>query len=121
MQSIEPGVEADPFGRCSPKSYARAVALSGVFGFIGLQHFYLGRIAEGLIDLGLTLAWIYCFATGWVGWAVFFLACDLGHSLIVTVLLLTGNFRDSQGRIVVYPGQRVAGIHAKNQEMRRSQ
>jgi hypothetical protein len=30
MQSIESGALADPFERCSPKSYARAVVLSGV-------------------------------------------------------------------------------------------
>jgi TM2 domain-containing membrane protein YozV len=121
MQPIEPGAVADPFGRCSPKSYARAVALSGVLGFIGLQHFYLGRIGEGLIDVGLTIAWAYCFATGLVAWGLLFLVADFGHSLIVTALLLTGKFRDSHGHIVAYPGQRLAGIHTKNQEMRRSQ
>jgi hypothetical protein len=121
MQPIEPGAVADPFGSRSPKSYARAVVLSGVLGFIGLQHFYLGRIEEGLIDVGLTIAWIYCFATGLVAWGLLFLACDFGHSLIVTVMLLTGNFRDSHGQIVAYPGQRLTGIHTKNQEMRRSQ
>jgi hypothetical protein len=120
MQPIEPGVEADPFGRRSSKSYARAVVLSGVLGFIGLQLFYLGRIGEGLIDVGLTIAWIYCFFAGLAAWGVLFLACDLGHSLIVTVLLLTGNFRDSHGRIVAYPGQRLAGVQSNNQEMRRS-
>ena len=102
-----------------PAGYA--VVLSGVLGFIGLQHFYLGRIAEGLIDVGLTLAWIYCFATGLAGWGLLFLVCDFGHSLTVTFLLLTGKFRDSQGRIVAYPGQKLAGIDTQNQELRRSQ
>jgi TM2 domain-containing membrane protein YozV len=121
VQSIEPGAVADPFGRCSPKSYAHAVVLSGVLGFVGLQHFYLGRIGEGLVDVGLTIAWIYCFASGLAAWGALFLVCDFAHSLTVTFLLLTGKFRDSQGRIVAYPGQNLAGIHTKNQDMRRPQ
>ena len=38
----------------SSKNYTKAVILSGVFGFMGLQHFYLRRWGEGLLDLGLT-------------------------------------------------------------------
>ena len=92
--------------RCSPKSYATAVSLSGIFGFIGVQHFYLGRHIEGMVDLWLTVAWVYFFFIGdhiWLG--LLALALDLGHSLVVTIMLLTGSFKDSEGRIVCYPGQ----------------
>jgi len=47
--------------KCSDKSYAYAVCLSSIFGFIGIQHFYMGRYLEGLsrclvnLSLGLLL------------------------------------------------------------------
>ena len=34
----------------SDKSYTIAVCLSAIFGVVGIQHFYLGRIVEALID-----------------------------------------------------------------------
>ena len=35
------------------------------------------------------------------------LVADFGHSMTVTVMLLTGNFRDGDGRVVRYPGQQL--------------
>ena len=105
----------------SPKSYGTAVALSAVFGFLGVQHFYLGRIAEGLLDVFLSVGWLFAFALGHPGLGVLFLLADMGHALYVTIALLTGNFRDGAGRIVAYPGQRLAlPITPPNQDMRRS-
>lgn len=92
----------------SPKSYSTAVILSSVVGFVGAHHFYLGRWMEGLLDLGLTIAWIYCFSRGEPVLGFVFLVADFGHSLIVTIMLLTGNFRDGAGRRVFYPGQEIA-------------
>ncbi len=43
----------------SPKDYVVAVALSGVFGILGIQHFYLGRYLEGTCDLGLSITGYY--------------------------------------------------------------
>jgi TM2 domain-containing membrane protein YozV len=37
----------------SDKSYIVAVCLSGIFGYFGIQHFYLGRYIEGFITLPL--------------------------------------------------------------------
>lgn len=93
--------------QASKKQYATAVILSGVVGFLGLQHFYLGRVGEGLLDLGLTLGWLYAFATAQIGLGVVLLILDGGHALLVTILLLTGNFRDGEGRLVSYPGQKL--------------
>lgn len=90
---------------CSNKSYAVSVCLSSVLGYIGIQHFYLGRYFEGIIDVLLTIAWIYFFATGKILYAVVFIIADVVHSLTVTFLLLTGKFRDGNGRLVCYPGQ----------------
>jgi TM2 domain-containing membrane protein YozV len=94
----------------SPKSYATAVSLSAVFGLLGIQHFYLGRIGEGLIDLGLTIGWIWSFAAGAPLLGVLLLLADAAHALIVTIMLLTGNFKDGDGRVVCYPGQKLT-IH----------
>jgi hypothetical protein len=91
----------------SPKSYATAVALSAVFGFLGVQHLYLGRWAEALVDAALTAGWVSCFATGEVLYGAAFALADLGHSLAVTIQLLTGNFKDGRGRVVCYPGQKL--------------
>jgi TM2 domain-containing membrane protein YozV len=91
----------------SPKSYATAVALSAVFGFLGVQHFYLGRWVEGLVDLALTAGWIGCFATGHVLHGAALAVLDFAHSLAVTIQLLTGNCKDGEGRVVCYPGQKL--------------
>ena len=91
----------------SQKSYSKAVILSAVFGFVGVQHFYLGRLGEGILDLGLTTAWIYFFATGRPLLGVLFLIADLVHALTVTIMLLTGNYRDGDGHVVCYPGQKL--------------
>ena len=82
----------------SPKSYGTAVALSSVLGFVGGHHFYLGRRAEGVLDAALSVAWVVCFALDHIVLGILFVVADFGHALVVTILLLTGNFRDGEGR-----------------------
>jgi TM2 domain-containing membrane protein YozV len=95
-----------PKEKASEKNYVTAVVLSGVFGVLGVQHFYLGRIAMGLLDLALSLLFvIFLFLGHWL-WIVFFLA-DVIHTYAVTYLLLVGKFRDGEGRLVTYPGQKI--------------
>jgi TM2 domain-containing membrane protein YozV len=89
----------------SPKSYAVAVCLSGIFGILGVQHFYLGRPLTGVIDVGMTAAFVFFFATGETLWGGVFLAADFAHSLVVTIQLLVGSYRDGDGAVVAYPGQ----------------
>lgn len=103
MEEANP--QSDP--RVSPKKYGTAVIVSALFGFAGLQHFYLGRYGLAFLDLGLTIAWIVCFGMGETILGVTFLAIDSLHALWVTFELLTGSFRDGQGRLVCYPGQRL--------------
>ena len=91
----------------SPKSYGTAVALSSVLGFVGGHHFYLGRRAEGVLDAALSVAWVVCFALDQILLGILFIVADFGHAFVVTILLLTGNFRDGDGRLVYYPGQPV--------------
>ena len=91
----------------SEKSYTIAVCLSAVFGVVGIQHFYLGRWAEALLDLALFAATFYFFFTGQILTAILVAAVDAIHTLVVTIMLLAGSFRDGDGRLVCYPGQRL--------------
>ncbi len=104
----------------SPRSYGNAVALSAVLGFVGLQHLYLGRFGLFFLDLSLSLGWFICFLLGEVRLGTTLLLADLAHAGVVTIQLLTGNFRDGQGRIVCYPGQRL-GTAPTNHRMRNDQ
>lgn len=101
------GAQLAPMGpECaSTRSYTTAVILSALFGYVGVQHFYLGRHWEGILDLGLTLGWIFSFAAGEPILGGLFLVADVAHALLVSILLLTGNFRDGEGCRVCYPGQ----------------
>jgi len=91
----------------SDKSYTIAVCLSAIFGVVGIQHFYLGRYVEATIDFGLFVATVYLFITGQILYAVGVGAVDALHTFIVTIMLLTGTFRDGSGRLVPYPGQKL--------------
>ncbi len=100
--------EAQPI--ISPKSYGVAVALSAVFGLIGIQHFYLGRYVLGLTDVSLTIGFIYFIfiageQTQLLIIGLVFFALDFLHTLFTTYSLFTGTFRDGRGRLVAYPGQ----------------
>lgn len=92
----------------SEKSYVVAVCLSAIFGVVGVHHFYLGRYVEGTIDFSLFVATLYFYFTGHFWWAVLFFVVDGLHTFIITIMLLTGSFTDGQGKIICYPGQRLA-------------
>ncbi|GEN26106.1 hypothetical protein [Halomonas cupida] len=89
----------------SQKRYGVAVCLIGLFGLLGIHHFYLGRWLHGLADLAMTATATYLLVTGQelLGWGV--LAVDGIHTLIVMIMLLVGAYRDGLGRIVAHPGQ----------------
>jgi uncharacterized membrane protein len=91
----------------SEKSYVVAVCLSAALGLIGMQHFYLKKPLQGFIDIALTAGWIYCFVVGKILAGVLLLAADIAHSLTVTILLLTGCYKDGTGKYVCYPGQQL--------------
>jgi len=94
----------------SKKSYTVAVCLSAVFGMIGVQHFYLGRYLLGFVDVSLSILALYCFISGRFLYALIFFTLDFFHSLIVTIMLLTGSFEDGEGCTVCYPGQELNKI-----------
>lgn len=73
----------------------------------GVHHFYLGRYIEGTIDFSLLVATIYFFVTGQIGWAILFGVVDALHTFVITIMLLTGSFKDGKGKVICYPGQRL--------------
>jgi TM2 domain-containing membrane protein YozV len=87
------------------KKYTTAVILSGVFGIVGIHHFYLGRWGMGLMDFGLFIGTVVLYFSNQFLIAGGLLFIDLIHTVIVTYLLLVGQYRDGQGRLITYPGQ----------------
>lgn len=95
----------------SEKSYGTAVCFSGVFGLLGIQHFYLGRYMLGFFDLSLSVG---AFAFIYLGQSIesivvgmILLLIDVVHSVYVFVKLLAGEYEDGEGRLVMYPGQKI--------------
>ncbi len=99
----------------SEKSYGAAVALSGVFGTVGIHHFYLGNIAHGLFDLGLFIVGLTCIFASELGLVsdfnlatnlalvgILLIAIDIIHSVIVMYQLIVGSARDGHGRLVTW-------------------
>lgn len=92
----------------SPKSYGVAVALSGIFGVVGVHHFYLGNWLHGLFDFSLLVVGIICLSSDDPAIATiggFLLFVDVIHTIIVTYRLFVGQCRDGKGLLVAYPGQ----------------
>jgi len=91
----------------SKKSYTVAACLAGVFGILGIHHFYVGRWGMGLFDVALSiigfgLIWGFNDPIGWI-----FIAVDVVHTAIVMYLLLVGEYKDGRGNIIAYPGQKL--------------
>ena len=92
----------------SPKSYGVAVALSMIFGVVGVHHFYLGNWLHGLLDFSMLVIGVVCVSSNSSSLVLFggvLLLIDVLHTIVVTYLLFVGKCRDGQGRLVPYPGQ----------------
>jgi len=89
----------------SSKKYATAVCLSGVFGLLGIHHFYLGRWFHGIIDFSMTTGAVILIGMGMDFVGALLLGIDVIHTFIVTILLLVGAYKDGGGNVVTYPGQ----------------
>ncbi|MEJ6477505.1 MAG: TM2 domain-containing membrane protein YozV [Paracoccaceae bacterium] len=84
----------------SPKSYGVAVVLCGIFGVMGIHHFYLEDYLHGIADLALFVLAIWLFAQGNVGMATLVILVDALHSVIIFYYLIIEKWRDGQGRPV---------------------
>lgn len=93
----------------SPKSYGTAVVLCGIFGTVGVHHFYLGNVLHGLFDLGLFIAAIAFNAAGFttgnsglIGIGVTLVLVDIIHTFIIFYRLIVGVQRDGSGLLVTH-------------------
>ncbi len=84
----------------STANYGTAVILCGVFGVIGLHHFYLRNYLHGFVDLGLFVLFIVLLMEGRPGFAYMVLMVDALHTIIVFYRLITEQARDGDGRLV---------------------
>ena len=84
----------------SPKSYGTAVALCGIFGTLGIHHFYLDDWFHGLADVALFILMVAFFIQGLTVLAVITLLLDAAHTIVVFYLLITEQWRDGNGRPV---------------------
>lgn len=91
--------------RRSSKKYATAVCLSGVFGLLGIHHFYLGKWLHGIVDFSMTIGAFVLIGIGLDLFGFSLLIIDIVHTIIVTIFLLIGAYKDGGGNIVTYPGQ----------------
>lgn len=89
----------------SSKSYTVAVIISAIFGILGIHHFYLERWGMGLFDLSLSIGGFGLLLMGYnIGLLVLFI--DFVHTIYVTYKLLVGEYKDGEGKIIPYPGQK---------------
>jgi TM2 domain-containing membrane protein YozV len=89
----------------SEKKYTIAVCLSGIFGLLGIHHFYLGRWLHGILDLSMTVGAIILIGIGFEVLGYVVLGIDIVHTLIVSTLLLAGGYKDGNGDVIAFPGQ----------------
>ena len=91
----------------STKRYGTAVILSGIFGVIGIHHFYVERWKMGLFDFSLFLSALYFYLNQDLLIAGILFFIDVIHTVYVTYLLLIGQYKDGQGRLITFPGQNI--------------
>jgi TM2 domain-containing membrane protein YozV len=85
----------------SDKSYGTAVALCGVFGVLGIHHFYLGNVLMGIFDLGMFITFLVLYTSGYPVAAFGALLVDALHTVFVFYRLITEQETDGQGRPVL--------------------
>lgn len=84
----------------SDKSYGTAIILCGIFGILGVHHFYLENFIHGIIDFGMFVGAILLFVLGFPLLGLALLAADAIHSVTVFYLLITEQARDGQGNVL---------------------
>lgn len=84
----------------SDKKYGTAVILCGVFGILGVHHFYMENFIHGIVDFGMFVGAILLFAFGFPLMGLALLAADSLHSVTVFYLLITEQARDGQGNVL---------------------
>ena len=94
----------------SPKSYGTAVALCGVFGVVGVHHFYIGNYLHGIVDFLLFVTGLSCVLYSEdpvvILLGVVLVLADVIHTGVIMYLLFVGKQRDGDNLLIRYPGQK---------------
>lgn len=84
----------------SPKSYGIAVMLCGIFGTLGVHHFYLEDWWHGLADVMLVVLAIAFLLQGFALLFIVTILIDAVHTITIFYLLIVEKWRDGAGRRV---------------------
>tara|TARA_B100000586_G_C19781903_1_gene290432 strand:+ start:241 stop:522 length:282 start_codon:yes stop_codon:yes gene_type:complete len=87
---------------CSDKSYLISVCLCGVFGVIGVHHFYVERWLHGLFDFSLFILSLFFILNGNL-FGFVLLIIDVIHTIYVTYKLVVGEYKDGKGKFICIP------------------
>jgi TM2 domain-containing membrane protein YozV len=89
-------------GNVSLKSYGTAVGLCGVFGMLGIHHFYIGNILHGIFDLSLLITGtLLLFSSEYGALGMLLLLIDAIHTIIVFFRLIGERQKDGYGKLIV--------------------
>ena len=89
----------------SSKSYGVSVALCGIFGMLGIHHFYIGNWLHGLFDLLLFVFGVSLFSSfeqPQEAIGAILLVIDFVHTLLVSYKLISEKQKDGDGKLIVY-------------------
>ncbi len=84
----------------SPKSYGTAVMLCGLFGTLGIHHFYLEDWWHGIADVALLVLMVLFFMQGYSLLGFLVLLIDGIHTIVIFYYLIIEKWRDGQGRLI---------------------
>ena len=84
----------------SSKKFGVAVSLAGIFGVVGIHHFYIGNILHGLFDLFLFVFGFYFLLDGQLIGGLL-IAIDIIHTVFVFYYLITEQQKDGYGKLIV--------------------
>ena len=84
----------------SSKSYGVAVSLCGIFGIVGIHHFYIGNHLHGIFDLSLLIfGLLFLFSVPPLG--LLLLSIDVIHTFFIFYKLITEKQKDGSGKLIV--------------------
>ena len=93
------------FREMSTRSYGSSIAWCGVFGMLGIHHFYLGNWLHGIFDLSLFILGVGLYSSfGQPLEAVgaLLLVIDFFHSAYVFYKLIAEKQKDGDGKLIVF-------------------
>jgi hypothetical protein len=89
----------------SSKNYGVSVSLCGIFGMLGIHHFYIGNWLHGFFDLLLLIFGVVLYSSSeqpQEAIGAILLMIDAVHTVLVFYKLIVENQKDGDGKLIVY-------------------